>query len=103
MPTKTQYPQECPVFEVVDDGPTIRRGAHVEGLGIVSRTDETEIAGYIGLRIQDRDLFDLSGTIDDDGVMMGRRRMGFFYGGANRHGLRPLTRAAREMLALVRR
>ena len=104
-----RYPKECPVFEVIHNGPTVRKGAHVEGLGLLTRfvgtaCTEVDSNDALAVRIDDADVF--PGAIERRGasdVATLRARYGFFYGAMWRHSVRPLTAAARDMLALVRR
>jgi len=106
--SRTKYPPECPVFETTTYGPRLWKGAIVEatgdfGVSIDGETIAIEIDGtlpnpaliLIGVRaVDDADV------IDDD-PRSRHPEHGWYRAGIYIDGLRPLTRAAREMLALV--
>lgn len=102
------YPEECPVFEVVSPPHytnRIRHGAIVEGAGVCRLYVRP---GEWGPVYDDGSY--LSVYVDRSDVIMAAvnalewqrvEECGYAMGAVRASGLRPLTRAAREMLALV--
>ncbi len=99
------YPKECPVFEMVGDGTHMRNGALVEGLGPGRhRAFEShpapgpEFDGFVSVRALDKaDWWHLNEQYNKTCLEVA----GFFGCCVAASKLRPLTPAAREMLALV--
>lgn len=96
-----EYPDECPLFVVDCDGDKIKRGAIVEGMGNKFYYDGhvyPNPPGYIIVR-----------AVDDDDVVAPRdyvyaclRSIGWVGCPHSVYRLKPITRAAREMLAIAK-
>jgi hypothetical protein len=96
-----KYPKECPVFEVIETGHTWNQGAIVVGEGVgtlgapylaITAPDLSETSPAFRERYErDRAHYDLS-----------RVQNGRWHAEIHEDQIRPLTRAACEMLALVK-
>lgn len=78
-----RYPKECPVFEVINEGRwymAFEVGSHVEGQGIDSFESSMMAIDCVG---PNRRGWDINQSVDPS-------------------ALRPLTAAARDMIALVK-
>jgi hypothetical protein len=97
----SRFPEECPVFEVIEDGMMMRAGAVVEGLGPAAHRFHRLMLpqsehGWLAVRL-----------LDDKDYLWAevyapycKALVGYIGCFAEAALLRPLTRAAREMLAL---
>ena len=105
----TRYPSECPVFEVLSEGSDariIRNGAIVEGASIAVCFDRASCQfsdaifdrNFIGVYPAKEDCFWDDISPEEKATA---ERAGFLFGAIHRSRLRPLTRAARDMLAIV--
>lgn len=101
-----RYPEECPVFEVTIDGTHIRAGAIVEGLGPATHRAwgrggklGPEYQYFLSVRVLDGNDWQ---CFDEHYAEKCRELAGFLGCCVGYSDLKPLTRAAREMLELVK-
>jgi hypothetical protein len=99
----SRWPKECPVFEVVEGGTATIAGAVVEAVevpGPIVSSEGAELtvlqSGWLGLRVVDHS------PLYPDEFKNSADRLGFPAFQQSVKQLRPLTPAAREMLALVK-
>ncbi|MDP3766810.1 MAG: hypothetical protein Q8S13_02240 [Dehalococcoidia bacterium] len=105
-----RLPEACPIFRVLNDGPMLRLGALVEGVGPAvdvrggARSIDGEpvaTRGYLAVRV-----------LDEGALLPKSRRMlrppdrmrhpdGWVAIAIRADGIEPLTSAAREQLALI--
>lgn len=104
---RSPYPKGTFVFEVLCEGPIIRKGAIVEGLGVgvnISHDfrDLGEDLNFLGVRVSDSDMYPDETAVYPRLRKEYRKRIGFYYVGVMKNQVRPISVDAHDMLALVK-